>query len=113
MMIFGLIWLNNARLNIMITSKYRGHKIEFKDGAWVYSDTKILVSLDKERDCGKCNCQQTKEGHDHCLGTLKYAMNACCGHGETREAYIQFFNGFRISGLFAKAYIEIFKILNS
>ncbi len=40
--------------------------------------------------CGHCNLKRTKEGHDGCIGTLKGVMNACCGHGETKVAYVQF-----------------------
>jgi len=49
--------------------------------------------------CEKCKKPPTKEGHDGCLGTLKGAiMNACCGHGNDRQAYIQYWNGNRIAG---------------
>lgn len=44
-----------------------------------------------EKDvCGHCNKKRTPEGHDGCIGTLKNVMNACCGHGEERVAYVQF-----------------------
>ena len=71
-----------------------------EDGIWKYCDNKEPVES-FERNCGKCGNPNTKEDHDHCLGTLKYAMNACCGHGKSAEAFIQFSNDFRISGLFA------------
>jgi len=49
--------------------------------------------------CVKCKLPPTKEGHDGCLGTLKgEIMNACCGHGEESQAYIQYENGGRIAG---------------
>lgn len=56
--------------------------------------------------CGHCKKSRTKEGHDGCVGTLEKVKNACCGHGETEQAYIQFDheqyyiepNKFRISG---------------
>ncbi len=50
--------------------------------------------------CGKCKKPPTIEGHDGCLGELDPAvvMNACCGHGDTDFAYIQYWNGTRISG---------------
>lgn len=91
-----------------VSSKNRGHLIvEEEKDVWVYCDTKELVSSNKDRDCGFCNCKQTKEGHDGCLGTLKFAMNACCGHGSTREAFVQFSKVFRISGIFAVIYIWV------
>jgi len=40
--------------------------------------------------CGHCNLKRTTEGHDGCIGTLPNVMNACCGHGEIKAAYIQF-----------------------
>lgn len=48
--------------------------------------------------CAKCKKGPTKEGHDGCLGTLPGVMNACCGHGNDRQAYIQYWNGNRIAG---------------
>jgi len=71
------------------------------------------VELSLYRACGNCETPQTKEGHDGCLGTLPFLMNACCGHGEIKEAYIQFFNGFCIRGLFAIAFIKILKLLST
>jgi len=42
--------------------------------------------------CAHCGKDPTPEGHDGCLGTLPHpVMNACCGHGDERMAYIQFF----------------------
>lgn len=40
--------------------------------------------------CAKCHRLPTAEGHDGCLGTLPGVWNACCGHGNPREAYVQF-----------------------
>lgn len=48
--------------------------------------------------CKKCKKGPTKEGHDGCLGTLPgLIMNACCGHGNDRLAYIQYWSGKRIA----------------
>ncbi len=82
----------------MARSYIRGNAIEKKvDGSWVYSDTKEKIVI-KDRPCGRCHEYQTKEGHDHCLGTLKGLMNACCGHGSDGEAYVQYWDGSRIGG---------------
>lgn len=53
--------------------------------------------------CAKCGLMPSKEGHDGCLGTLKGddIMNACCGHGNDSQAYIQYWDKPRISGLIA------------
>jgi len=76
---------------------WRGHPIEkvgeTEEGdIWVYSDTKVAVSQDPNRDCGFCGLSNNEEGHDACLGTLPGVKNACCGHG-SGHAYIQYENG--------------------
>lgn len=50
--------------------------------------------------CAKCGLLPTKEGHDGCLGTLdeSIVMNACCGHGLDRQAYVQYWNGECVRG---------------
>jgi hypothetical protein len=44
--------------------------------------------------CDHCSLPATKEGHDGCIGTLKDGdvMNACCGHGNDKQAYVQFWS---------------------
>jgi len=91
-------------------STYRGHKIEFIDNDWIFSDTKESTSkTHKERSCGKCDKFETKEGHDACLGTLPGLMNACCGHGVEKNAYVQFLDRYSIHGKDAIIIIEILK----
>lgn len=88
----------------------RGSKIEKKDGEWVFEDTGLKVSDTWEsRPCGYCNKTNTKEGHDGCLGTLPGLMNACCGHGNIKECYIQFLDGTTIHGEDAFKIQEILK----
>ena len=49
--------------------------------------------------CAKCRKGPTVEGHDGCLGTLPGGvMNACCGHGYDKGAYIQYWSGKIIRG---------------
>lgn len=50
--------------------------------------------------CQKCNKHPTEEGHDNCIGELPVSivMNACCGHGVGRMAYVQFWDKPRIDG---------------
>lgn len=59
--------------------------------------------------CSHCNIKRTKEGHDGCLGTVIGVMNACCGHGKTQEAYVQFFDQYCIRGEDALKVQEILK----
>ena len=85
----------------------RGHKIECVNGRWFFSDTgEPTIDTWENRPCGHCGRENTIEGHDGCLGTLKGVMNACCGHGQEKEAYVQFRNGEIIDGIKA---IEYFK----
>ena len=91
----------------MIKSKHRGHNIVFIDDEWVYEDTRT-PTVDNERHCGHCKKPKTEEGYDSCLGTLPNVMNACCGHGQDDEAYIQYPDGSDIRG---KDAIDIIKYL--
>lgn len=75
----------------MTKSKLRGHDIILINGEWLYSDD-MTPTAGNERDCGFCGKKNTQEGHDGCLGTLPNVMNACCGHGVKKDAYIQYCN---------------------
>lgn len=93
-----------------ITGHLRGHPISYVDDRWVYSDTST-PTVGNERDCGHCGEPNSKEGHDGCLGTLPGIMNACCGHGDLEEAYVQFSPGNCVRGLDAVAEIDRLKAL--
>jgi len=60
--------------------------------------------------CVKCKKPPTAEGHDGCLGTLPGSdiMNACCGHGNDIQAYIQYWDKPRIHG--KQAILEIVRL---
>jgi hypothetical protein len=82
-------------------SYLRGHEIERLRNVWVYSDTKeptVVNGVYAERTCGHCAIPQTSEGHDGCLGELADVMNACCGHGQECDAYVQFPDGTAVYG---------------
>lgn len=88
-------------------NKLRGHLIELRDGAWVFRDTgEPTVGAWQGRPCGQCDQPNTDEGHDACLGTLPGVMNACCGHGDARSAYVQFPNGGCLRGIEATRFFE-------
>lgn len=78
-------------------SYLRGHKIEYLAGEFVYSDTKSST-VNNDRPCGYCGLISTHNDHDGCLGELPGIMNACCGHGQPSEAYLQYCNGSIIRG---------------
>jgi len=88
------------------TSHWRGHAIHDSETGWRYTDTGEPVEDNPDRDCGHCGLPDTPEGHDGCLGTLPGVMNACCGHGVTGDAYVQFPDGTRIAGAEALRYQE-------
>ena len=85
----------------------RGHPIYWDehDQVWRYCDNGAPTSYEerarlqwKERPCGRCGRYPTPEGHDPCLGALPGVSNACCGHGQPGDAYIQFANGMVVRG---------------
>lgn len=88
-------------------NKLRGHAIESINEEWYYSDDKSPAFV--RRPCGHCGKKDTKEGYDGCIGKLKEVMNACCGHGEVKEAYVQFNDTTRILGQEALDYIKKYK----
>lgn len=49
-------------------------------------------------DCAHCGLSCGPSGEDPCIENLPGAMNACCGHGDPEEAYIQFSPTHRIGG---------------
>lgn len=77
-------------------SHLRGHEIQWDCllDRWIYCDNKQpTVETWRERQCGHCNMENRKDGHDACLGELRGVMNACCGHGKNSEAYVQLEDG--------------------
>ncbi len=73
-------------------SMWFGHEIEEIDGEWVFSNTN-KPTIGSDPLCGYCHEHQTIEGHDACLGTLPGVKNACCGHGQIADAYVQMLDG--------------------
>lgn len=79
--------------------KIRGHEMVRDNNQWRYVDTGELVSATwKDRPCGHCGRHATADGHDPCIASLPGVRNACCGHGNQEESYIQFENGFTVRG---------------
>lgn len=99
------------KLTMTIVKSYlRGHEIEFLNGEFIYTDTKKpTISTYETRPCGHCDMSQTTEGHDGCLGTLKGVMNACCGHGQINDSYVQLLDGHTIHGNDADTILNILK----
>ena len=89
----------------MVTARWRGHAVEFTGGLWLYRDTRQAVYSDPERGCGHCGEPNSPEGHDACIARLPGVINACCGHGDTREAYVMFDADRRLSGAVAVAWM--------
>ena len=71
-------------------SRYRGIPITCDKGVWCYIDTGEPVEITHEtRSCGFCGLFTPATGIDPCLKRIPGAMNACCGHGDVADAYIQ------------------------
>lgn len=80
------------RKRILVVGTIRGRKIFAPDGMnWVSMRTGLKYK--KDPPCIKCGKYPTKEGHDHCLGTLKGVKFACCGHGVPGQRYVMLDNG--------------------
>jgi len=69
----------------MIFLHSRGHKTYVIGEKEYYFDTGKEV--DDNRPCVRCGCKPTPEGYDACLGHIKGARAACCGHG-VHEGYV-------------------------
>ena len=78
-------------------SHWYGYEIEKIDGEWLFVDTGE-PTVGSDRPCGRCHDRHTAEGHDACLGTLPGVRNACCGHGQAAEAYVQMLDGKVVRG---------------
>ena len=87
-----------SREENMTKSKYHGHDIYHDGYVWRYSDTDEILINSPNVECKNCNGLPTTEGHDKGLGTLSGVRNACCGHGDSEKAYIQFLDGFIVKG---------------
>ncbi len=82
-----------------------------KSEVWRYEDDNSSVPENwKHRPCKKCGDYFTEDGHDPCIANLPNVQNACCGHADTSQAYIQFNDGIRKNGQEA---IDIFKKLST
>lgn len=88
----------------MAEYNHRGNPIycDKVSGSWKYESDNSLVSDDPDRACGMCGRNRTPEEHDACLANLPGVMNACCGHGDDSEAYVQFVDGRRLAGFTKK-----------
>ena len=92
--------------------KYRGNEIYEIYEEWFYSKNNLKVKDNIEIECGICGNKPIKDGceaYDACLGKLIGLMNACCGHGDYRDAYIQFLDGESIHGNDAITMINVLK----
>ena len=80
---------------------HRGHQMWFDESAqeWRYKDDDTIVHVGcKMRPCGHCGELATEDGHDPCISNLPGVMNACCGHGQDKGAYVQLLDGHSLIG---------------
>lgn len=94
------------RLQLQQGDSHRGHLMIQREGVWVYQDNGAPVEADPNRACGSCGLENTSDGHDGCLGTLPGVFNACCGHGQESDAYVQFDGGEFLRGHQALSWVD-------
>ena len=90
-------------------SKWRGHATLIEGERWRFEDTGE-PTVGSDRPCGRCGQYPSEEGHDACLGTLPGVMNACCGHGDVPEAYVQMPDGTHFQGQAALNLIDKLRV---
>ncbi len=79
---------------VLMNNYLRGYKIYNVGSKWFFDDTKQpTIETWEGRPCGYCGRFNTVAGHDGCLGILPKVANACCGHGQEGDAYLQFNDG--------------------
>jgi len=93
----------------MKTSKWRGHNIYESNDIWYYLDTRQKVYDNPHRICGRCMKSNIDNEHDSCIINLSNVLNACCGHGDINDAYVQFKDYKCIKGQEAIDYFERIK----
>lgn len=66
----------------------KGHPTYYdtESKTWKYTDNHEPIE-NNPRPCKRCGHHPTPGGYDHCLGYIKGAKSACCGHG-TKPGYI-------------------------
>ena len=69
----------------MVTAHSRGWEIYYDGSVWRYCDNDQIDN--GTRPCKRCGRAPTKQGYDACLGYIKGAKSACCGHG-VEKGYI-------------------------
>lgn len=69
--------------------RVRGHDCYLDPiGVLRYCDDDSVVPDPDVRPCTSCGGFPTPDGYDSCLGFLPGVAAACCGHGNTEDAYI-------------------------
>lgn len=96
----------SARWILKRIAHHRGHMIVRPGERWIYADTRLPVEADKTRACGHCRLDNRDDGHDACLGELPGVVNACCGHGISRDAWAVKEDGSRVSSVDALRFFE-------
>ena len=95
-------------LYIDIRGEFRGHETKLDDSTlgdrgmtlkeyndkfgcpkWIYCDT--LQPITDTRPCKECGAVMKYGEPDACLGKLENVNGACCGHGNPKRRYINYF----------------------
>jgi len=51
--------------------------------------TSEMIGSGQRGICESCNLPPAANGYDGCMGKVAGVMNACCGHGDKSQAYVQ------------------------
>lgn len=93
---------------MLAKSHSRGNEIYYdKEGIWRYSEDNS--KFDDSKPCKRCGNFPNKDGADFCVGNIKGASSACCGHG-IEVPFVMFENGQTIFGKDAIKYFKNNKI---
>jgi len=85
---------------LSVYNKHRGHSAYFCEDQleWVYEEDQEPIQTEPQKPCVLCGKSFEFGTPDVCLGYLPGVRNACCGHGDKENAYVQFENGLVIRG---------------
>jgi hypothetical protein len=94
---------------LRVTCMARGHEIYFDQSVrlWRYcSDDGAVYDASHDRPCIRCGSLPTPEGYDHCLGHIRGAKSACCGHG-VGKAFVMYHRNKHINVVMKRLWLII------
>lgn len=90
----------------------KGHTIYYDGTKWCWVDSEEgLDPVPEMIPCAHCGLESRQYEPDPCLGVLPGVANACCGHGNSKDAYVQFLNGVIIRGFDRLDHVDPVRII--